>query len=414
MMSTMDGYWDSWEGKWRQWRRRRMRTVRLTIPGEPIKKGDRRARLREAQIREHVVDELRMFKRSTLTGPVALSLHLDPTRNEPPDLPKLAKFLLDVLGAPKSARRSGPSLYRDDAQVKMLHVSWYPTDKGASSASTRVHARPLRDVIDDLRLAYEIRLAGQSLDVRDDPFAFNDVYEDDWADDDGDLDFLPADLRESLRRFNRRHSQEFLLQHTGVLLRTNLAAAPEWVAGARPRRPRNDFGSPRLRELWADLDKANDADWSALISQPLTIPMPSLPVRSGEDEFFRAELDVQLAEFAGRWPIMVPLEEPLNVTILVVPPVYSRRIITTTSGRRPEKDLDNLALMVMPPLRKVFGPPTPSKLAITSYQVIQLARKPSDPPAGYLRVVLGSEIRFRSDWDWIADYVDEHVDEELD
>jgi hypothetical protein len=411
MMSTVDGYWDSWDGTWRRWRTRHTRTVRLSIPGEPIKKGDRRARQREAEIREHVAHELRMFKRSTLTGPVALSLHLDPTRNEPPDLPKLAKFLLDVLGTRKAAKGSEPSLYRDDSQVKMLHVSWHPTDNDASSASTRVLARPLRDVIEDLRLAHEIDLAANDLDIRDDPFASEAVYEEDWSDD-ADLDFLPAELRESLRRFNRTHRQRFLLQHTGVLLRRNLAAAPEWIADARPRRPRNDFGSPRLREIWADLDEGNDKAWTALISQPLTIPMPSLPVRSGEDDFFRTDLDAQLAEFSGRWPIMVPLEEPLNVTILVVPPVYSRKI--TASGRRPEKDLDNLALAVMPPLRRVFGPPTPSKLAITSYQVIQLARKPSDPPAGYLRVVLGTEIRFRSDWDWIADYVDEHADEELD
>src|SRR4051794_27813385 len=104
MMSTVQDYWDSWTGRWHRWRTRDKRTVRLIIPGEPIQKGDRRAPRREAAIREHVArGSLRMFNHPTLTGPVALSLHLRTARSAPPDLPKLAKYLLDVLGSAKEA-----------------------------------------------------------------------------------------------------------------------------------------------------------------------------------------------------------------------------------------------------------------------------------------------------------------------
>jgi hypothetical protein len=77
--------------------------------------------------------------------------------------------------------------------------------------------------------------------------------------------------------------------------------------------------------------------------------MPSLPARLGEDASFRADLDAQLAAFAERWPVVVPLEQQLNVTILVVPPVYSRKQVAAP-GWRLEKDLDNLALVVVPAL----------------------------------------------------------------
>lgn len=126
-----------------------------------------------------------------------------------------------------------------------------------------------------------------------------------------------------------------------------------------------------------------------LFSQPFTVPLPSLPARTGEQATFRASLDARLAEFARRWPTMVPLEAALNVTILVVSPEQG-------------KDLDNLALTVLPAVRRIFRPGMPNELAITSYQVIELAPRTSTPSAGHLQVVLGTESRYQSDWDRIA------------
>ena len=394
--ATVEGYWGSWAGRWQRWRTRGVRTVHLLIPGEPVKKGDRRAGRREAEIREQVARELRGVKRSMLTGPVALSLHLRTARSEPPDLPKLAKYLLDVLGSQKVARGSGPALYRDDRHVKMLHVSWSRTVNGTNSASTRILARPLRDVMEDLCLGYEVELATHAADDGRGPFAFEKLREEDPAIDDYGL---PADVQEMLFRHDRRRSQDVLLERTGACLRCLLSSAPERVSGARPRPRRKDL-EPVLQDVWAQLEKGYDKSWTALFSQPLTVSMPSLPARAGEEAIFRASLDAQLAEFAGRWPSMVPLEAPLNVTILVVPPEQG-------------KDLDNLALAILPVLRRVFRPEMPNELAVTSYQVIDLARRPSDPPAGYLRVVLGTESRYQSDWDRIAGYVDEHAGEEF-
>lgn len=408
---TVEGYWDSAEGKWLRHIQRHMRTRRFIIPGEPIQKDDRRAKRREAEIRAQVAQELGEFRRSTLTGPLALSLHFSTARRQPPDLPKLAKYLLDVLGLPKSGPKKGPALYRDDSQVKMLHVVWSHADNEKESGSTYILARPLRDVVDDLRLAREIDLS-DSYDDSDSPFTSRSVDNPDWYDYDDDLGFLPPELQEWLRRFNRKHHQEFLLQHTGALLRASLAGAPEWIAGARPRRRPRAFEDPRFRAVWDQISRPDNNSWSMLISQPLTIPMPSLPARQGEDAMFRTELKEQLKEFARKWSVMVPLEEPLNVTILVVPPIYGH----TSPGQGREKDLDNLASVVVPALRNVFRQKIPSPKAIINYQVIQLTRQPNDAESGYLRVVLGMDSLahvFRSDWDWIAEYVDDHVDDGL-
>lgn len=69
------------------------------------------------------------------------------------------------------------ALYRDVRQVKVLHVVWghsgnddrhpasevdvfpAPATEAARAASTHILARPLRDVVEDLRLAYEVYLS---------------------------------------------------------------------------------------------------------------------------------------------------------------------------------------------------------------------------------------------------------------
>jgi hypothetical protein len=105
---------------------------------------------------------MEVFGRHAFTGPVALDLHFVSERKNPPAIYSLAKHVLDVLGtaAPESTRPGRRSvLYKDDKQVRLLYVShrqrWNST--GEPNGCTYLTARPLRDVIADLRLAQELR-----------------------------------------------------------------------------------------------------------------------------------------------------------------------------------------------------------------------------------------------------------------
>ncbi|TCN37855.1 hypothetical protein EV644_15020 [Kribbella orskensis] len=88
-----------------------------------------------------------------------------------------------------------------------------------------------------------------------------------------------------------------------------------------------------------------------------------------------------------RFPILAPLRVPLRVVLLVVPP-------------RQGKDLDNLALSVLPAVRDALNGPD-----ITAYEVIELKRTAADPEAGLLRFALGSGSQHGSTWQRATDYV---------
>lgn len=89
-----------------------------------------------------------------------------------------------------------------------------------------------------------------------------------------------------------------------------------------------------------------------------------------------------------RFPILAPLRVPLKVVLLVVPP-------------RQGKDLDNLALSVLPAVRDAPNGPD-----ITAYEVIELKGTAADPEAGLLRFALGSGSQHGSTWQRATDDVD--------
>lgn len=391
--ATVDGYWESWRGRWHRYRNRSLRDRHIMIPGDPIKKGDRRQRIRDGAIRDLVARDLRGTRRSTLIGPVALSIHFRTARADPPDLPRLTKYALDVLGATRAPAGSGPALYVDDRQVTLLHVAWSTAER-ADDASTYVHARPLRDVIDDLRLADELDSRVEDRIRADGPFELDDPLELVPPDD-----RLPSDLRAMLARHDRRRFQEAHLQRASTHLRTLLASSPERIAGARPRQRRIEL-EPLLQPSWDELDHTVDATWAMLFSQPLTIPAPSLPTHRDRSETVGRRLTNEMSAYAGRWSVLAPLEAPLSATLVVVPPPQG-------------KDLDNIAMTVLPALTQVLRPGAGGTTALTGYQVIQLSRRPDDPPNGYLRIILGSAA-WVSDWNQATRSLDRYVDTDFD
>jgi len=115
-----------------------------------------------------LLEELKLFHHNALTGPVALDLNFHVTTDQPPALYNLAKYLLDVLGPTHfegQGRERRHVLYRDDRQVKLLYVHLsHPsisdaTVKTVDDGHTWLTARPLRDVLEDIRLVDELEAA---------------------------------------------------------------------------------------------------------------------------------------------------------------------------------------------------------------------------------------------------------------
>lgn len=124
-----------------------------------------------------------------------------------------------------------------------------------------------------------------------------------------------------------------------------------------------------------------------LLSSPLSIPLSGLPQARGEGRAFKSAVRKDLEDMVDRFPALAPLRVPLKVVLLVVPPEQG-------------KDLDNLALAVLPAVHDALNGPD-----ITAYEVIELKRTAADPAAGLLRFALGSGSQDGSTWQRATDYV---------
>lgn len=403
-----NGFWEGPEGRQVLWRRRWLRVRRLRLVGEPEQKGRRGGGHRAARAQRELVDQLAGFRHGPLTGPVALDIHFHSGKAQTPGPHKLAKHLLDVLGAVRAdAGMSGRRhvLYRDDRQVKLLHVAlWTPSpeDRGPGRPQTAITARPLRDVVADLDLVRVVENGDADRDIRDgeSPLAIPELP---------DLDHEPtfdprlassAEQAEHWRRLNAELAamdhgrlQQALLARTDALLARMLSNTPTWISGARPpKRPHADHTV--LGQAYGELDSALDDSRDLLLSDLITLPLPGLPQAGGQGREFTADVRRAVERIAARRPALAPLLVPLKIIMLVIPP-------------RQGKDLDNLALLVLPIVEQVLDQP-----AITSYEVIELARTPTDPPAGLLRLALGDGHGQVSTWERLTDYVERHLEGE--
>ena len=162
-------------------------------------------------------------------------------------------------------------------------------------------------------------------------------------------------------------------------------------------------GGDQPAVLAAVLEKSRAATRNLLLSDPLTLPLPSLPQTKGQTADFTEMIRASLEGFRERLPLFQPLLVPVTLTFFVVPPEQG-------------KDLDNIALTVLPIAHEVLrphivpyllsptygeeDPPSPraealarlksvNAFSVRAYQVIELPRSPQDPPEGTLRLALG-------------------------
>jgi len=412
-----DEFWMLW------WRHRQLRTLIMQADVEPAGKGPAGKRSAH-EFQRQVMDQMERYGRYPMTGPVALDLHFQAARRNPPGIHRAAKHTLDILGAALPGcgrpRRRGV-LYRDDRQVKFLYADldqdWLRNGGGnGRPGSVFIVARRATDVITDLCMAG--RLSREHYDEDDDsPFRSPDLPGDpepDWLTDSSAV-LAPVEryLAESSRFHYVTDLQEVILARTTASLISGLSM---YLEG-----PTKDDPPGRLTSIF---EESQAASRNLLLSDPFTLPLPGLPRAAGESEGFARLIRDRLEEFRLRWPLFRSLLVPITLTFLVVPPEQG-------------KDLDNIALTALPIAHQVLRPhiaphvlapswrddePEPwrqealarlksvNTCSVRAYQVIELPRSPQDPPEGTLRLALGPH-NSGSWWDYAATYLGNAIEQ---
>ncbi|MEV0756801.1 hypothetical protein [Streptosporangium sp. NPDC050280] len=381
-----------------QRRARWLRTLRVTIQGEPEQKGAR-GRRSAVDFQQQVIDQMAVAGRRAFTGPVALDLFFKTSRKNPPAIHRVAKHVLDLLGPADSAVRPRRSsvLYRDDRQVKFLYVDldqawnrdelraldpasanpsdiWAPPAPRSSQqllppnpteptsdgeglrprivrshepgGRTMLMARPGRDVIADLILANRLRhIRDDEDDEYSSPFVAPDLPDDfeDPPDDPtmfGDEDAeLWAYIERSSRFWWLTRFQEAVLSQIDAALCAGLCMYFDGLSQTTPP------GCPEPYRSNFDrlLSDSRTMSRRQLLAHPLTLSLPGLPRNGREGEEFKSALRQRMEEFKAQRPMFNFLTVPVKMTFLVVPPEQG-------------KDLDNIALTAVPIAHEVLRP----------------------------------------------------------
>lgn len=408
----------------------------MSVQQEPQQKGRSGSRqaaaFREAARRGWVSGRSIGWPRA----PLALDLMFRTTRKQPPRLERLAKHYLDLLEV-SAGDAEAVALYPNDRKVRLLFVrashAWRPEGPSVDPGIDLI-CRTRADAIADSEAARALAIRFPELDDWDDEGDGGDWDPDDLALDLGDHDRsdVSPQLAAKLRLLSLRSRQErFLRENDRHLTFLFRHGARDLLTGRVPQPP--GLQSPEAyqalqayRALQADLAAQRDEFMRQI--DLMHVRLPPLPTTAGSRAEFRDNLRAACEEVLGRFPLLAPLAVPLRVTMLVVPGL----------GSKAAKDLDNIALDVLPAIQEVFEPPLerigdsgpplvpgladcdqrsndvtgllPERVEITSFQVIELRRRKHHPPEGFLRVVLGDGQNMHSLWTAAAQDVDRFLD----
>ncbi|CAN5782899.1 hypothetical protein BH23CHL8_BH23CHL8_30730 [soil metagenome] len=435
----MRSYWETPEGRAHQRTSRALRRGRVLVNQEPAQKG-RPGNRSAGEFQSEVREQLRGFGAwPRPRAALALDVAFTTSRKQPPQIEKLAKHYLDLLGArPRKDRSVGP-LFKDDRQVKLLHVTcqhaWDP-DQPKAEPSIFIRSETRADALAEMSLAGEVvrrqhndRLGWTDEDrLERDEVAEEQSLElaDRWATSPNPRERQTAAL---LRSFVMRDRQErFLKGNDAWLTDVFIHHGHQLLNGADPRQRELAKLAARLGDE-ALLPALVETPRAALLHTMTSIELPPLPVEPGDYRAFRDGVAAACRDYISRRPGLQPLLVPLRVTLLVVPPAQG-------------KDLDNILLDVLPAVNEHLRPhlepwlldagagPLEEGLAdrlldwrikglrrlrslvrysVWSAQVLELHRAPDDPEEGILAMVLGHGLNLDSIWVEAERYLDENV-----
>ena len=371
------------------------------------------------------MDQMEQYRRYPMRGPVALDLHFRAPQRNPPSIHQAVKHTLDLLGpalpgTERSRRRS--VLYRDDRQVKFLYADldqeWSRKGgDGKSAGGLWMVARRASDVAADLCMAARLHQSSSYDEEEESPFWLPDIPEEPepgWPLDPGSAR-TPDEhyLADAFRFHHQMDVQEAILARTDATLIWALGSYLDDLSSGDPP-----------AEIASILEKSRAATRNVLLSNPLTLPLPGLPRATGQSAGFARMIRASLEEFRVRWPLFQSLLVPVTLTFLVIPPEQG-------------KDLDNIALTVLPIAHEVLRPHIAPHLlypdygdeertswrddlarlksvnarSVRAYQVIELPRTPQDPPEGRLHLALGLHSHHWSWWHRASTYLRKAVDQ---
>lgn len=413
-------YIDTRQGQRTQLRDRSANIIYINVEQEP--KSKKSISLEEKISFQRKVNQDMGSKRA-FQGEIALQIDFISTQDNPPAIQTLAKNYLDLLASPlpELCLRRKSLLYKDDRQIKFLTVN-YHIDREARRVnltpkpSIQITARPMRNILADLKLAHRIMnndfINDNTCRWRDPP-----PYEKKFPEDDDDLDIRLVESVNLLREF--QEDRNFFEEHYGALAYKNMKLAYSMRA-QELHLERNEITVTRLlstlelikrkmnlKGILGDYIRAakqDNRDW--LLSSLFSLDLTQLPVQKEETETFKKAIRNAISTHSKEKDYLFPLVTPLAITIFLVPSSHQGI------------DLDNLVRSyVVPAVDEILRPPsiafhgapnnfsipgsddrdetrriyarTP-KHGITRYQVFELPRLEKDPRGGYVRLFFGN------------------------
>jgi hypothetical protein len=407
-------YLKSPAGQLHEFQKRSLKTLWLTVPGEPKSKGAMKA-AEKKYFRQEVSRQMSELNRRRHTGDIILEIDFYTKKNDPPAVQTLVKNYLDLLHKemPEIDNLSN-ILYKDDGQVKILIANYHVDLSDSQEARVNISTHSLGNFIKDIELAYKI--LNNELPAR------RGVHISNSSDEESIRDELVGTVQQTRREYEKHVKEELSFKKTlgEKLYNTQL----EYLKRVLQERflKLNQIKTRDLVNIFQRNFSSNkahqssfDAIWDIMRGYVFYtssfVAAGGAPMKEGQGEVFKSNLKSALEKFRNQYPFLFPLLQPVSITIVFVPPKV-----------RP-LDSDNLARYILPILTEVLQPPQTfislvhdapirrstqrfSAVGLTGYQVVQIPRRPSDPSDGRIEFSLSEGILFSSNvWETVRSII---------
>lgn len=411
-------YLESRQGQFNEWTKRWIKTNYLSIQQEPKSKNSIRKE-DKTFFRQEIKKQLKKTKRRAHTGDIILEIDFYTTQNNPPSLPTLCKNYLDLLHKQIPEDKLKNLLFKDDNQIKILIANYHLNIWSNQEPQIRITSYSLSNFIKDVELTYRIYTnkfseADSYLHRR----FIHEVEQDEGAFDTSDYREDLKNLEENKENYKVKFGDSFYALQKHFLVRT---IQEKYLR-------QNEVGISDLHSIFQHQFSHNkkyandkwfqeiwDITRNYIFFSSSFVELGKAPARDGETRVFRSKLKERLKEFREKHKLLFPLLQPINVTVIFIPP------------KNNVPDLDNLARNIVPFITEIFQPPATHRLtyqseylnvllkqeteatqkfppnAIAGYQIIHIPRKTNDPIDGRIDFVINDGLGLKSNVWYLVD-----------